>query len=256
MSGRQQKVWLNGVDLLTVHPAILIQHINESDLKLNQKWMDRAGGFQVLTGNAPQRKEIVIEFAIRDGRDFTRRTEAYTAVCAWAYSGGWLEVSNRPGKKIYVQCSEMPALGKLRDWTENLSIHFVAGWYPFWQETVPMIATATGVSSGLSYLTVPGNWPSNLDATITPTANLSSVSLEVDENGTELALTGMNITANTPVHIRHTEQHILCIDANGVDLMQYRTGSDDLILPPGMATINYQFSTACNVTFSAGGAWL
>lgn len=257
MSGRQQKVWLNGVDLLTVHPAILLQHINESDLKLNQRWMDRAGGFQLMTVNNPQRKEIVIELAIRDGRDFTRRTEAYTAVCAWAYGGGWLEISNRPGQRIYVACSQMPALGNLRDWTDNIAIHFVAGAYPFWEEKTPMIASAVGVTSGVSYLTVPGNAPSNITATIVPANNLTSIQLEVEETGTAIQLTDMqNITAGTEIHMTYTDQHILCIDADGTDIMKYRTGSDDLIANPGMATINYTFSTACNVTVHAGGAWL
>ncbi len=253
--GRNQKVWLNGVDLITVHPAILLQQINEGDLKLNQRWMDRASGFQMLSVDAPQRKEIVIEFAIRDGRDFARRAEAYSAVCAWAYGGGWLEVSDRPGQKIRVACAQMPALGNLRDWTENISIRFIAGWYPFWENTAPIMANLQNVTSGSVMIAVPGNARSNLAATIVPSANIDSITLGVEETNTEITI-ATTITAGSNVHLRYTDEHFLCIDADGTDLLRWRTGSDDLILNPGTATIDYAFSGACNVTLIAGGAWM
>lgn len=257
MNGRQQKVWLNSVELTTVHPAILLQQINESDLKMNQRWMDRAGGFQALSTDVPQRKEIVIEFAIREGRDYVRRAEAYSAVCAWAYGGGWLEVSSRPGQKLYVSCAQMPALGNLRDWTENISIRFIAGWYPYWESVAPYVATLQNVSSGSTVISVPGNHKSNLAATIVPGSDITSITLGVEETGTQIQITTSTaITAGTEIHLRYTDQHLLCIDAGGSDLMQYRTGADDLILNPGASTIDYAFSSACNVTFLAGGAWL
>ena len=112
---RHQQVWLNNVDLASVHPSVLLQHINEGELKLLQRWNDRPGGGQMLLSNQYQQKEIIIEFAIRDGRNYDRRLEAFAAVCQWAAGGGWLEISSRPGQKIFVTLSQMPVIGRLRN---------------------------------------------------------------------------------------------------------------------------------------------
>lgn len=257
MSGRTQQVFLNGVDFATVHSSLLLQHINEGDLKLNQRWTDRPGFGQMLTTNGPQRREITIEFAIRDGRDYVNRLEAFTAVCAWAYDGGWLEVSDRPGQKIYVVPSQMPTIGRLREWTADMSIQFVAGWYPFWEETEPTTSTLTGVTSGSTTLTIPGNVQSCLAAKITSSSGLTSITLGVAETDTEITIERETaITAGKEIRLIYNDQHLLLINASGTDLMRWRTGSDNLLVNPGTATINYEFSAASNVQLIAGGAWL
>lgn len=257
MSGRTQKVWLNSVDFDSVHPALLLQHINEGDLKLNQRWFDRPGGGQLLTTDEPQKREITIEFAIRDGRDYTRRMEAFQAASAWAYGGGWLEVSDRPGQRIYVVASQMPAIGRLREWTENMSIHFTAAWNPFWEEVAPYTAGLTGVTSGSVSMAIPGNTQSHLAARITPTAALSTLTLGVEETDTEITIApATSIAAGTEIDLVYDSHHLLCITAGSTQLMRYRSGSDDLLVNPGTATISYAFSASCDVQLIAGGAWL
>ena len=257
MTGRVQRVWLNGTEFASVHPALLLQHINEGDTKLTQKWMDRPGCGQILTGHAPQRREIHIEFAIRDGRDYARRVEAFSAACAWAYAGGWLELSDRPGQKIYVKLSQLPTLGRLREWTETMTIDFVAGWYPFFENKEPSTGSVTNVSQGSLSMFVPGNVQSCLGATVVSSSALSSIRLGVQETGTEILIApSPSITAGAEIKLFYTNQHLLCITAGGTDLIRWRTGSDDLLVNPGANTINYQFDAASDLQLIAGGAWL
>ena len=251
---RHQQVWLNSVDLASVHPSILLQHINEGELKLLQRWNDRPGGGQMLLTNQYQQKEIIIEFAIRDGRNYDRRLEAFAAVCQWAAGGGWLEISSRPGQKIFVTLSQMPVIGRLREWTETMAIHFVAGWYPFWESVVPSTASASDVSGGSLEIFVPGNAPSKLSAIITG-SGLTSVTLSCTATSTGLWVSNPSGLGGD-VKFLHDDRGFLKITSGGVDVMKYRGGSDEVILNPGNNTVEYQFSAASSIQLIAGGAWM
>jgi len=253
---RHQQVWLNGMDLASVHPSVLLQHINEGELKLTQRWNDRPGGGQMLLSNQYQQKEILIEFAIRDGRDYDRRLEAFTAVCQWAAGGGWLEVSSRPGQRIYVALSQMPTIGRLREWTETMSVHFLAGWYPFWEAVEPTMATGSGESGTIS-ISAPGTAQSCLEAKITSSSGLTSIKLANDATGTEIIIARSTpITAGKEISIAYDDRHLMKITADGTELMRWRTGSDDILLNPGANTIRYELSASGTVQLIAGGAWM
>lgn len=256
MNGRVQKVWLNGVEFSTVHPALLLQHINEGELKLSQRWTERPGGGQILNGNTRLQREITIEFAIRDGRDYARRMEAFTAICAWAQDGGWLEVSDRPGKRIRVELAQFPVIGKLRDWAEDMAIHFTAGWYPLWEECTPAVKSVAG-SSGNVQLIVPGNTKSHLAVKITSSSALSSIVLGCDATNTEIRIAPATaIAANTEIKLGYDENHLMYITAGGAPIMRYRSGADDIILNPGACTVRYALNAEGAVQFLTGGAWL
>ena len=250
---RHQQVWLNNVDLASVHPSVLLQHINEGELKLLQRWNDRPGGGQMLLSNQYQQKEIIIEFAIRDGRNYDRRLEAFAAVCQWAAGGGWLEISSRPGQKIFVTLSQMPVIGRLREWTENMAIHFIAGWCPFWENVVPSTASGSG-ASGTINLFAPGNAQSKLSAIIAG-SGLTSVTLSCPATDTALWVSNPSGLGGD-VRIYHDDQNLLHITAGGVDVMRYRGGSDEVILNPGHNAINYSINTSASIQLIAGGAWM
>ena len=249
---RHQQVWLNSVDLASVHPSVLLQHINEGELKLLQRWNDRPGGGQMLLSNQYQQKEIIIEFAIRDGRNYDRRLEAFAAVCQWAAGGGWLEISSRPGQKIFVTLSQMPVIGRLREWTETMAIHFVAGWCPFWESTVPSTASGSG-ASGTINLFAPGNAPSKLSAVVT--GSLTSVTLSCPATGTAFWVSNPS-GFDSVVRFFHDDRNLLHITSGGVDIMKYRGGSDEVILNPGNNVIAYQCNAAASIQLIAGGAWM
>lgn len=253
---RDQHVYLNGISLEDAHPLILLQHISENAPELDVKTADRAGaagGF--LTGLKPTKREITVEFAVRERLDFTRRAEAVSAAMAWAMNGGWLSLSSRPGLRIHVNPAQLPAVGKLREWTENSTILFEANEWPLWTDLTPARAELTaGTTAASAYLSAAGTWPTGLEADITPSsAALTSVSISAC--GKTMTVSGISVAAESTLKIWWDEHHLLRITAGATGLLNKRTG-DDLILPPGRHEVSVTANTACDVTLMARGCYL
>ena len=252
---REQRAWLNGVALEDAHPKILLQHIDEAAPEMDVKTGDRAGGPGCFTTQKKiTKRQVTIVFAVRERLDFTVRAEAASAVAAWAYGGGWLEISSRPGQRLWVEATQMIAAGRLREWTQDYSVILTAHHWPLWLDSIPQTAVAEASANGSLNLSVTGNHETRLEAEITPkTAALTTVSLSA---GSEtLSLTGINVTAGNTLKIWWDERHMMRIEAGGTGLLGKRTG-DDLTLSPGRREIGYTLNTACDVRLMARGCWL
>ena len=251
---RDQRVYLNGIDLQSVHPSILLQHIHDNGLRLDVKSADRAGApGQFMTGWRPQSREITVEFAIRERLDFTVRAQAITAVTAWAAGGGWLELSDRPGLRMYVALTEAPSLGKLREWTADLSMTFTAYEWPFWSESAPVVASDT-LTTGSLTVNVTGTWDTRLEAEITP-ASTALTSVVITVGGETMTLSSLSVAAESTLKIWWDERHLLRITNGSTGLLSHRTGSD-LPLAPGSHTVTLTFNTDCDVRLWARGCYL
>ena len=253
---RDQHVYLNGVSLESAHPLILLQHIDEAAPEINNKTGDRVGSAgQFVTSSQLTVREITISFAVRERLDFAKRAEAVSAAAAWAASGGWLSLSSRPGLRIWVVPEDLPSVGRLRDWTDDITMLLAAYAWPLWSEITPNKAILEDVSTATSaYLSVPGTWETRLEATITPTgATLTGVTIAVD--GQTMTLTGLTVAEDVPLRIWWDENHLLRIEAAGTGLLAKRTG-DDLVLTPGRHQVTVTCSTASDVTLMARGCYL
>lgn len=252
---RDQMVYLNGISLNDAHPLILLQQISEAAPEPNVKTGERAGSPGLfVTGNKLTKREITITFAVREALDFTKRAEAVSAAAAWAMNGGWLEISSRPGLRIWTVPTQLPDVGRLRDWTRDISMVLTAFAWPIWSESAPNTVTVEGETTGSVYLSVPGTWESRLEAEIVPTtAALTSAVIAVD--GQTMTLSDLSVAEESKLVIYWDELHLLRIEAAGAGVLGHRTG-DDLVLTPGRHEIEYTFSTACDVTFAARGCWL
>lgn len=256
---RYQEAWLNGTALSTVHPAVLIQHIQEAAPKMAQKTAAQAGRPGVwLASNQVERREITVHFAIREALNYPRRVEVCNAVAGWALPGGWLEVSSRPGQRIWATMTAPPAVGKLRDWTADIPVTFTAYFFPYWIDIHPAETTLTAETDETAALGVPGTAETALEAEITPTADtLTAVTLTVD-GGAFITLTGLTVAAGNTVRLAYDPRHLLSITAGGTGILSKRTAAsaDDLTLSPGQHTIRVQTDTACNTRLMARGVWL
>ena len=82
---RDQHVYLNGISLTDAHPLILLQHISEGAAELDVSTADRAGAPGAFVhGIRLKRRQITVEFAVRERLDFAKRAEAVSAAAAWA----------------------------------------------------------------------------------------------------------------------------------------------------------------------------
>lgn len=253
---RDQHVYLNGISLEDAHPLILLQHIDESSPEISTKTGDRAGApGQFVTASLATSREITITFAVRERLDFAKRAEAVSAAAAWAMGGGWLSLSSRPGLRLWVVPEELPSVGRLRDWTDDVMLVLAAYEWPFWSEASANTATLEGVvNEDSAFLSVPGTVDTRLEAVITPTdGELTSAEISVD--GQTMTLSGLTVDEDVPLRIWWDEHHLLRIEAGGTGLLGKRTG-DDLILKPGRHEVTVTVSTTCDVKLMARGCYL
>lgn len=252
---REQRAYLNGISIEDVHPAVLLQHIEEMAPDLDVKTGDRTGAPGLfVTSHRIKQRQINLVYAIRERTDFAVRAAAAAAVMAWAAKGGWLEISSRPGLRIRVDVSQQTGPGRLREWTQDLMLTLTAYAFPIWQESVPNAVSLSGVTEDSAYLPVPGTWPTNLEAEITPTA-AALTSAEITAGGETMTLSDLSVAAGTTLRIFWDERHLMRITAGTAALLGHRTGSD-LRLEPGRQEIGLDLSTACDVKLTARGCYL
>lgn len=257
-TGRHQEAWLDNVSLTSCHPALLLQHITESGLKVANKTAQRPMGGMYHLQSLPESRTVTLEIAIREARDFARRLEAYQALCAWTREGGWLQLSSHPGQEIYVACSKMPDLGRLREWTRELTVELTAYWFPYWVDRIPTKVSGSGASGSLS-LPVVGTARGTLDATINPTGGkLTTLTLTTPESSMSMSFgTTDGIASGGTLSIYRDDRHLLHIRSTK-ELLKYKVPStdDELYVSPGQNTISWTANVACSVTFAAKGVYV
>lgn len=246
---------LDGIGLLDLDESIYIENIQE-EAAIDHEKAKRAG-YGTFPLNRPGRESVTVTvtFMVKK-RDRTARMAVIEKVRGWA-SEGWLTVNTRPGRRLYVFCTEPPAFETF-DWTARMEIGFTAYGEAYWQETVPLsVSSSSAVSSDTRVITPRGTKDCFLEAQITPSGGtLTAVSVTV---GTQtLTLSGLSVTQAAPLRIYYDELHLLHIESGNGSLLSKRSAesADDIILTAGQAnTVILTFSCACSYTIQARGMW-
>lgn len=243
MPNRVQTVSLNGVSLTSLSPLILLQHIDERAPEWDVKTADRVGApGAFVTQMRPTKREVQITFAVRERLNFENRAGVVSAVMAWMQSGGYLTLSSRPGYRLAVVPTEMPNVGKLRDWTQDITFTLTAFAWPYWEQVTPTEISLSGNNSYTGEITVGGNAETAIEADIKGTSGmLTTVTLTV--GGQTMSLADLTVAKNSTMKIWRDERHLLRITNGANTLLSKRTG-DDLNFAPG----TYEYSIATNAT--------
>lgn len=142
---------LNGISLSGMHERICILDIAEDAPRMHETTLPlHSGGQRVLTRER-QSLSIRVRFAIHEERPALRSAIA-ASIRAWAADSGYLTISARPGQRLHVSCTEMPAFSG-NDWTEALTLVFTSTHTPWWEDAETTSASGTDAV----YLVVPGN---------------------------------------------------------------------------------------------------
>lgn len=247
------KVWMGDVGLHDLDDSIYITDIKEKTPYINAVTAAKplGGGLHLLRLRRDS-LSVVVRFAIRK-YDTAQRKRIMSKVRAWAQEG-YLSINDRPGQRLYVVCEKPPALESALKWTAEMEMTFTAYGCPWWEDETASTATYTG-KSGTATLNNPGDVAGVLEATITPSAALSSFTISA--NGCSFALSGLSVAASSAIEISHTPDGVLSIKNGSISLLGKRSAksADEIPINPGNNAISFTADKSCTVTFSTRGRY-
>lgn len=267
-------VSLGGVSIHSLADEIIVRDIVEKPAKMDMQTSKRALHAGTRVANHIRRSlSVDVVYVIRT-EDSERRAEIAGLIAGWVGSGGWLEISTRPGKRLYVRPSDNPSLGSSLRWTEDITMTLTAYEQPYWEdkEDVQVAMDVTWSDNQNTY------FGANV---IKPNGNVDRVPgrLMLTNTSDEIPITHVKIVADkTFIELENIQigpggmlASMLLIDYDDYDvltiedlmgdksLMGNRTAesSDDLLVRCGKNNQLYVYADGpCQVFFYTKGRWL
>ena len=199
---------------------------------------------------------ITIEFSLFEYLDIEARECAIEAVNAWARDG-YLEISTKPDRRVWVQCTQRASVEDARNHNASFSLVFETADAPFWEDAHPAVFTLTGATAATT-ARIPGTRES-APAEVTVKAvggALNSLTLALGES--EMEFENLGIAQGQSLILGHDENGYLTIASSaGASKYGKRTGEsdDELTAEAGDATISFNANVACDVEISVWGRY-
>ena len=251
--------FLQGKELLEEIPELRVLDINYTPAVIADTTFEP--GFMngsILTDRKYSGAKVGITVEIHE-YDPVVRHDVCLRLQQWAINGGVLVTSDRAGQRLNVVCTNIPAIASALRWTDKVTVEFMAYGNPFWEEDAPQTFTLTGNEN----FTVNGCVSSaRVSATVKSGNNTNSgtaiTQLSIRTGDTTMSLEGINVAKNRLILIGYDANGFLTIKTdNGVDLMKYRKGADELLLKCGKrSTCKVSSNTAVTCTLEVRGLWL
>lgn len=257
MIGGRYDVRLNGISLNDFGEDVIITDIVEDQPSEVETVQSMAyANRSYYAGRVRDGLSVTVTFAIR-AYGIIQRTDIYGRIAKWASKPGFLEINDRTGQRLYIDAAKLPSVGSVRNWTDTISIQFMAYSKPFWEGCFTAMASqATATTATTMALFAPGNAESCvLDAKITATTAITSLTISC---GNDKFVIAASVQPGQVLEISHTDEGYLRITANGQSVLASRSAdsADEIRLVPGASnavgiTANGQFTA----TISTRGAW-
>ena len=192
---------------------------------------------ETLQVQSGRRESIGVEvrFCIHE-EDPVRRREVMSRIITWGFDGGLLTVSGRPGQRLRVRCTGLPALSD-HDWTEEMSLHFVSAHMPWWESSTPVMVSGNSILT----LDVPGDAPlTAVEAILVNVGTDPVTQLTMRCHLSEITFRGINLNPGSIFNLSYNEGHLLAW-VDGESVLHRRTvqSSDELLIPCGRASTVY-----------------
>ena len=245
---------LGGTGLYDLDDRIYINDIQESPV-VSVETADRPYYGQYLVGvTAKNTLTVTVRFMIKE-QDRAARMAVIQKICGWA-TRGYLESNIHPNQRLYVVCTQLPEV-KTYAWHEEMAVVFTAYGEACWEEITPVSYTVASATNAASTTFKPGGTrPCFLEAEITNNANSALTSVVLTANGESITISGISVAKNQKVILTYDEWHRMVITANGVSVMDKRTGADDLMLNAGVSnSVSCVTNVACKTIFYARGLY-
>lgn len=250
------QVILNGVSMNFIHKDILILDVSHSPATARDEVfaLNKRHGSRVYDRYF-DKCQVTVLFAIRT-YDILKRQSICDELVRWAKNGGSLQINDREWKSLQCERAVFPNISNVKDWTDSLSITFVAYAIPFWTDVIPTQLTLSGDYIG-EYWFVPGNIADAcVEVDIYPSNTLTYASLAVGDQ--VMMLHDLEVESGHSVHISYDSRMIQSIKTDaGISLLNKRTGVDDLLAPCGEKSyVSFSADTSSRVVFRTKGLWL
>lgn len=244
--------------LYAIDPSIYVTDVQESQVTYDATTAAKArrDGVHVLRRTRDS-LQVRVSFAVRE-TDVGRRREIVQRVAAWAMSGKYLSLGDRPGQRLRVLCETLPTIISALKWTQDLVMVFTAYAMPYWEEEHPLLSSFAG-TSGSAMIRQIGTAPCYLEADVINTSGDVLNSLSITADGKTMAFTELALPSGKTMKVYYDDNWLLRAEADGASALSKRTdtSADDLILQPGASTtVTIAANKAVKVTLKARGLWL
>lgn len=246
---------LGGVSFLGLDEKLYLEEIEEAPNIVVETGKRPYYGQILLNTPGVDTLTVTLTFMVKKC-DRQERQDVIDKVSGWA-TEGYLTVGHRPGKRLYVVCTQRPKT-KTFSRTERMTIIFTAYSESCWEEVTPTTLTLTGTSASTSTFKPNGTRPCFLEAEITNAGSAALTSLTLTANGKSIALSGISVAVGSKVTIAYDERHLLSIKSGSTSLLAYRTAAsqDDLLLNPGVNnSVSIVTNVTCSTVLKARGMW-
>ncbi len=255
----RHRVALNGVQLDSVDSRIMITKIEEGEGKEQMNSVSLYGGSGCrVTSLHRDYLDVTVKFQIRlRKREMTEREEVLDKVNAWACKGGWLSMSYKENRRIYVFRQQAASMGDAWNWTREYAITFRACGVPYWQQENANRVQRGGTAGEDLTFGVDGTADSVLDVQFQNTCGSTVSTLTIRTEKSVFYFSALGLGNYETLIIDHPDNSKLCVPririyGSGV----YRSAmgkrapgsSDELFIPPGSSRV--QFSANGSGTLS------
>lgn len=243
---------LDGVSFSSLDGSIVILDITEDAPRMHEATLPlHTGGHRVLTS---RRESITvrIRFAIHEESPSLRQA-VMQSVRAWAMKGGKLTVSPRPGQRLTVTCTALPALS-FRDWPEEMTIAFTSLYAPWWESTEQTTLSGTGEQT----LLVPGTADyADMDVIVMNATATAVTALTIHCGESYMTFRDIMLPSGSQLVISHVRGSLTArLDGKSVLGCRTMDSSDELLLPCGESiTLSVEAAVSLYAFFQVRGRY-
>ena len=287
-----RRVRLRGEQLDEIDNRILIQSVEPQAGKDQRTTAQLWSGIgSRVTAEHRDWLEVKVTFSLRMKRDaYAERAEVLEKIITWAAPGGWLQISQKPGRRLRVILDQLPAegdalarhfMGNEEDqalFDELLAridgllesgyqeqVVFRAYGIPYWQDTSADGITING-TSGAKGMEVRGNARTAVDFEFKNTSTGTINTFDITAGESRIALQNLGLLSGETLLFDHNDNgrrsvvriRIRSIAGNYRSVLECRTpqSSDDLYVEPGQVNVIMNAQRKGTLTAEARGRWL
>lgn len=257
------RVALRGVQLDEIDPRIIIKGIEGGAGKETVTTTTTgAGDGTRITGKKRESVEVAVRFSMNIRRDdMPGRAAVLEAICAWAVQGGWLTISYKPNRQLWVDEVATPGEGDLWKRFDEYTITFRAHAVPFWQQIQAATGSTGTGASGSGSLTAEGSANTLAECILQNMSGATINSAAITIGGKTMTFENLGLGDGQSLTIDHVitaGKNVIRNRIGNTSVMAKRTegSADEFEVAPGAVSFSFTAQRACRMTVICRGRYV